>query len=482
MPEKRSARTLIPLILLLLWSCTPLSKQPSTELSPEKHLAARLNAILENPILDQCTVGMHVVRLSDNRILFARNQTKLMHPASTMKLFTTAFALEELGGSFQYTTSLATENTNSPQITELYLQGSGDPSLTTDDLAALAKQLQKQGIRQIDRILYDASFLDDIYYGQGWMWDDQPYKDFAPVCGLSLNKNIVEIHISPARNINQPVQVNIIPQTDFITVNNNAKTTRNSQPNLLVTRTMQNNQNTITITGTLDRQDSEQIILRNIENPALYTATVFMEECQKLGITVTSPPHPGIAPQQTAIIASHQSAPLAELILEMNKNSHNIYAELLLKTGAAHAAQETGSTEQGLNLLQNLLQSWDISEQQYHFADGSGVSRYNLVTPEALTDLLIHIYNDADHKEDFIHSLPIGGYDGDLDWRMKNFSEKKNVQAKTGYLSGVSTLAGFIETSSGETLAFSIMMQHFQGSATPFLEIQDTLCEQLSCF
>ncbi len=386
------SRNLALLLLLLLWSCT---LQPHQKRSPEKQLVVNIKAILQNPVLEQCTVGVHIVRLSDNRILFSQNQNKLLHPASTMKLFTTALALESLGGQYHYTTSLAASQTNQSSLTELYLIGTGDPSLTTADLANLAKQLKTHEIQHIDTIICDASFLDDIHYGHGWMWDDQPYKDFAPISALSLNRNIVEMHISPHKKAGQPVDMTMVPQTSFVAVNNSAITSYDAESLLSVSRDMEHGQNTISISGTLGEQCEELVILRNIEKAPLYAGTVLMEECRKIGITVTNPPRIGKAPKDISIMASHQSATLASLILEMNKNSHNIYAELLLKTVAAHETSEPGTTEDGLTLLQELLQEWHIPPENYHFADGSGVSRYNLVTPKTLTTLLVHLYNNT---------------------------------------------------------------------------------------
>ncbi len=475
----KTTTRLAPLLLLLLWGCTLHPQQTSFS---EEQLVTAIKTILAEPPLKQCNVGMNIVRIKDKHVLFARNQNKLMHPASTMKLFTTALALEHLGNQYQYTTRLATPEPEQSSLKTLYLIGTGDPSLSTNHLTDLARQLYDRGVRHIDTIICDASFLDDIHYGHGWMWDDQPYKDFAPISGLSLNQNIVEIHINKGNKPGQPVHVSTIPQTSFISINNTATTSHGTGNALAVLRDMENNQNRVMISGTLGLDNEEQIIPRNIEHPALYTGTVFMEECQKQGISVTDQPRLGITPTEAKTIARHQSVPLADLILTMNKQSQNLYAELLVKTVARKETEETGTTEQGLNLLQTLLQNWDISEQSYHFADGSGVSRYNLITPEALTNLLVHIYDDNDKRKTFIRSLPIGGNDGDLDWRMQELSQRKNVWAKTGYLRGVSTLAGFIDTSHGETLAFSIMMQHFQGTALPLLKIQDRLCEQLSYF
>jgi D-alanyl-D-alanine carboxypeptidase/D-alanyl-D-alanine-endopeptidase (penicillin-binding protein 4) len=475
MPRSVLFHVILLLLTTVLCSCAKPSPKKWPPTTPQ--ITTKLETLLDTPALAQSTVGLHIVNLGTGETVFSHNAGKLFHPASTTKLFTSAVVLHYLGAEYRFATRVATTQPAQSHIAKLYLIGSGDPSLVTEDLTDLARQIHAMGIRYIDTIICDATLFDAVQYGNGWMWDDQPYKDFAPICALSVNRNVVEIQITPQKN-GQPVENRVHPQTGFINIHNFA-VSRGRNGVLSVTRDLQNGQNTITISGNLGRQQGTKTILRNIEQPALYAGTLLMEECQKRGIEVTNPPIHGQTPENTETIALHQSLPMHALLTEMNKDSVNIYAELLLKTAAWQQTSAQGTTDAGLLLMNELLEEWNISTKTYSFADGSGISRYNLVTPETLTSLLQHVYSSAT-ADTFINSLPIGGYDGDLDWRMEPLSEKQNVHAKTGYLRGVSTLAGFINTDSGDTLAFTIMVQHFNGSAAPILEFQDKVCEQLS--
>lgn len=469
------------ILLAFINGCTPQRPQTSPNPLPQT-LAQNITTIITAPPLKQAIVGISIIRLKDQQPLFSHNENKLLHPASTTKLFTSALALEYLGAQYIYSTDIAIPSpptiAATTTIDTIYLIGSGDPSLTTEDIQNLAEQLHDQGIRRIDRIIADASIFDTIPYGQGWMWDDRFYKDFAPISGLSVNRNCIEIRVRPSRKIGQPLHITTEPETSFITIFNQGNTAAAGLP--LKVQRNEHQPNQLTLSGSLARRDQERHLTRAIDNPPLYAGTLLMETCQRLGIQVTHRPETGTTPQGATIIARHQSSALREIIRAMNKDSINLYAEQILKTVAHEETGETGSSKQAIQLLKELLQTWKIPEKNFIFADGSGVSRYNLVTPKTLTDLLVHLYRDQQKKAPLINSLAIGGHDGDLNWRMQNLAKKRNIHAKTGYLRGVSTLAGYIDTESGETLAFAIMVQHFKESATDILEIQDRICEILS--
>ena len=164
----------------------------------------------------------------------------------------------------------------------------------------------------------------------------------------------------------------------------------------------------------------------------------------------------------------------------MNKPSDNLYAELLLKVVGAQVEGTPGSAEKGKKVLNKLLAEMGVDVEAIRFSDGSGVSRYGLLSPDAIISLLANMYQNFSVRNEFIASLPIAGVDGTLSRRMKGMAAEGIVHAKTGSLGGVSTLAGYTTADDGEVLAFSIMMSHFVGSTWPFRAVQDRICDALT--
>ena len=455
----------------------------------KKELHKRIEEILTEAELKSSTVGIKVMRLSDKAVLYQHNAEKIFHPASTMKLFTAAAALRSLGPAFRFATELARHEDVALGQTlngDIFLIGSGDPSLVTEDLAGLAVQLYSQGVRTIrGNIVCDDSFLDDIHYGAGWMWDDQPYKDFAPIGALSVNRNTVEIFVSPGAEKGALATARLLPATRYVQLNNEALTqeqdtaAEGQDAPLTVLRRWQKQSNCIDVRGAVQLGSGEKRYERNIYGPTLYTGNLFFEECEKVGIRLTGRVVRGKAPENVTVIASHHSAELAALIMEMNKQSHNLYAELFLKVVGAWMQEKPGTAQKGIEVLAEMMTGWGVSEDTFRFADGSGVSRYGLVSPDTLLRLLEKMYDDFAIRHEFVASLPIAGVDGSLKERMQTLPAQGVVHAKTGSLSGVSALAGFTESSDNEELAFVVMMEHFIGPAHFHLAAQDRICDIL---
>ncbi len=453
-----------------------------------ENLQDRIGNIIGDPLLASSTIGIKVIRLRDKTVLYEHNAAKLFHPASTMKLFTAAAALKYLGPEFRYVTRLASQ----PQVQighavsgDIFLVGAGDPSLSSADLAGLAAQLHSLGVRTISgNIVCDDSFLDDIPYGAGWMWDDQPYKDFAPIGALSVNRNTVDIFVSPGAQKGDLVKARVLPATRYVQLNNEAITGGqgldggDAEP-LTVLRRWQEQSNRIDVRGFMELGSGEKKYERNIYGPTLYSGNLFLEECEKVGIRLDGRVVRGQAPEDATTIAVHQSAELAALLMEMNKESHNLYAELMLKEVGAHMQEAPGTGQKGIEVLREMVADWGASEDTFRFADGSGVSRYGLVSPDTLTTLLGKMYDDFAIRHEFVASLPIAGVDGSLKDRMHDLAAQGVVHAKTGSLSGVAALAGFAQSRDEEELAFVIMMEHFVGSARSYLVAQDRICDIL---
>ena len=214
-----------------------------------------------------------------------------------------------------------------------------------------------------------------------------------------------------------------------------------------------------------------------VEDRALACGTVLKEMLQQAGIVVNGEVSHGTVPSGAVVIATHLSPPLMDILRLMNKPSDNVIAELIFKTLGAEVKGEPGTWQKGRQVIGEFLGEMGSG---FRIVDGSGLSRYNLVTAELLANLLVFVYNDFELMPDYVASLPIAGVDGTLKNRMKGMRAEKVLRAKTGTLSGVSALAGYTVTADGEVLAFSILISHYAGPATPARRIQDTIGNYLT--
>ncbi len=459
-------------------------------------LQNRLTQILQDSVLTPAIVGLKVVNLETEEVLFQQYEKTLFNPASTMKMYTGAAALKYLGPEFRYETTLVIDSAAVVADTlhgDVYLVGSGDPSLKTAHFSEMIDALLSQGIRHVTGdLVCDDTFFDDLRYGEGWMWDDQPYYFVAPISALSVNLNVVEIYASPGDSIGAPAKLRMIPTNDFMTFENQSVTidsatfkaakedsTQTMEP-FNIMRRWRVQTNVVDVTGAIVEEGEEVVRVRNIVHPTLFAGTLFQKNAERAGITIGGKVIRGAVPENRRVLASHVSEQMGTLVANMNKPSDNVHAEALLKTVAAMQKGQPGTTTDGAEIIKEMLASWGLNPKAYRIADGSGVSSYTLLSPESMVTLLMEVYRDFEVRNEFVASLPIAGVDGSLRNRMKETAAHRIVRAKTGTISGVSTLGGYTTTQDGDVLAFSIMMAHFVGSSTSFRNIQDEICDALT--
>ena len=215
---------------------------------------------------------------------------------------------------------------------------------------------------------------------------------------------------------------------------------------------------------------------------ALACGYLLKNELIEKGIEVTGDVVPGTVPLEARTVAKHLSPPLANIIKLMNKPSDNWIAELLFKTVGAEVMGEPGTWQKGRDAVNEFLAEIMGEPPVHRFVDGSGLSRYNLLNAELLTQLLVYMYRDFELMPEYLASLPIAGVDGTLGERMQGVSAERTLRAKTGTLSGVSALAGYTVTADDEVFAFGILISHYVGSAIPARDIQDKIGNYLTGF
>jgi len=485
-PAIRSRAALLCLLSFTLSACAVPFAGTRAERASVDSLVARVDRLLADTLFVTTVAAVKVVSVETGQILYDRNSQLLMHPASSEKLFTSAAALTMLDPDFTFNTVLSTDGevVDSVLVGNLHVKGYGDPLLDSADVAAIVNHFVLAGIRRIEGdLVADVAYFDDLYWGNGWMWDDEPDPTSMFISPLSVNHNTVTLYTAPGGAAGEPLQVWTEPETGYVTVSNEGVTVADSVTNdLEVSRDYWlERSNVIHVTGEMLITDTAEDNTVSVWRPELYLLTLLKEEMGRQGITLNGNLRSGQTPDGSEEVFE-VNRPLDSVVVYMNKESDNLSAENLLKTLAAEFLGPPGSAEVGIEVLKVFLVSAGIDTSRISIADGSGVSRYDLTTAESVVQLLIAMASDGDLFSRFYVSLPVGGVDGTLESRMKARSAAASVHAKTGSLSGVSNLSGYVTTRDGELLAFSILMQNFLGPSGPYRDMQDRLVSLLADF
>lgn len=439
--------------------------------------------------------GVMVKSLKTGEIIYKRNADKLFIPASNMKLFTSAAALLALGSNFKYQTDIYANGVllRGTLKGDLIIQGSGDPTISdrfiegnvTKIFEQWADTLKAKGIYEITGNIYgDDSFFDNEDFGKGWLMDYES-NWFAPSSNaLSFNNNMIEIRIEPTQ-VNFPAKIYTIPQTDYVSIVSGVFTKDQvNETDISISKIK--GTNIIKVNGQISIAEKPVSKFVAVTNPALYFLTVLKETFEKNGIVVRGRVNTlqgeniNVDFDNLIPLYSHRSVQLKYILKEMNKNSNNFYAEQILKTIGLEE-NDFGSIENGVNACIKYFNQMGINMDNLVMADGSGLSRLNLVTPRQIVNLLTFMYKHEEFDK-FYDSLPIAGVDGTLLDRMKKTVAENNVRAKPGYSDNVSSLSGYLKTISGEPLVFSMIVNNFLTPPIFANYIQDSVCQRLINF
>jgi serine-type D-Ala-D-Ala carboxypeptidase/endopeptidase (penicillin-binding protein 4) len=464
-------------------------------------LSSRLDQIINAPALSHAFMGVDVVRLSDGLQLYAHNSERLFVPASNMKLFTTALALTRLGADYRLTTQIGAQVPMDAEGTlagDLELIGGGDPSLsgrqypyrksaapgavyTFSAIEELADQLIARGLKRIDGNVMG----DDSRY----VWEPQPgpwssnsaTEEYgAPVSALILDDNSFELTLRPGEHAGGLARIILAPPFENFVIDNRVVTQDRGERKIEFYRSPSGRE--LHVWGTIPKRDPGFTQALAIGDPALYAAEVLRDALLGRGVAIR-----GVAvarhrfPDETAweppkvevVLAERRSPPLIDLLQVVDKVSQNLHAEVLLREVAV-ASGHTGSAEAGLEAMDNFLAGIGITKSDHEFTDGSGLSRSTLVTPAAITKLLAYMNRSMYHDE-WLGLLPIGGEDGTLSARFAEHPEARAIHAKTGTLDHARALSGYADTPKNGRVAFSFLVNNFEGPGAGVTAILDQL-------
>lgn len=456
-------KSLSPSVRLQLTQKSP----SSTSICPAQ-LEAAIDAVINRPQFSRVRWGILIESLSPQAkksVLYSHDAQRYFIPASNAKLLTTAAALRQLGADFRIKTSIYQTSTNSLRVV-----GRGDPSLTNTQLKSLAQQLKRQGVRNVPQLIVDQGYFQGETINLTWDWQDIQSDYGASVNSLILNQNAVELTLSP-QQIGQPLRVS---WADAIAskqwkIANNSLTAKAAMPDS-VTVSAVFGQPILQIKGQLAVDAKPELIGLPVVDPAEYFLQHLREALAAEGINVVKASvatHPETTNERE--LAKIESPPLASLLVETNQESNNLYAEVLLRTLGAvtpHSALSTTETaELGLRQMKQILTNLGVNPQSYILVDGSGLSRQNLVSPEAITQTL-KLIAQTPQAATYRASLSTAGVNGTLGRQFVNTLAQGNLQAKTGTLTGASALSGYLNVPGYQPLVFSIMVNQSHESST----------------
>ena len=482
-----------------------LAKESSPEISKLQKLRGKLNAIFLSQSPQNFFWGVKIVDLSSKKTLYSLNAEKNFLPASNLKLVVTAAAFEYLDPSFKY--SFDAYLTSLPETGSLMYNGdmivksNGHPCISShwlDENPALlfehlADSLLSKGIVFIngdiignDREFEVSDLAMDFRSGDGdyvatWEFEDLLYAMASPASALSFNENMLDVEVFPAESVGKPPITEPSLKTSFFIILNQAMTGKETQEKTLrITR--QVGTNNIIVSGLLPinaKSVSEPIA---IEKPAQYFLTVLKETLHRKGVAISGQarriePNEHYSEQMLIPLATFYSPPMLDILTYINKESNNFAAEQVLRT-LGKTVKQTASQDSGLKVLETYLESLNLGEHAYRIKDASGLSRHNLISPDAIVKVLAHIYQHPDF-EDFLHTLSIAGVDGTLERRFQRSQLKGKIFGKTGYLSSVRTFSGYLETPSGKWIGFSLMAMNYTNKTRTIESFQDKALELL---
>ena len=445
-------------------------------------LAQRLDSLLNDPLLKTSEVGITVFDLTTGQSLFRYQDEKLYRPASTEKVITSVTALARLGADYTMDTRLQYTGRieNDTLKGNLYLIGGFDPELMDEDLDSLVDAVYQSGIRFIaDTLVADVSMMDSIYWGPGWSWDDVPYSFQPYLSPLMLNRGCVDVTVTPTKKDSLP-DVTCVPASDYYQVDNDAVSLQPEAGKLKVTRNWLYHGNLIHVSGNVSKIVTKTLSINDSKHFFFHT---FVNRLREKGIVVSSITFSECPPSDSLTVVSSLytlKRPIGEVLKQMMKESDNLCAEsMFYHLASQYAKKKYVTAEDGTDAINSFMkEGLGFNPEHYKIADGSGVSLYNYVSPRLMLEYLKYAYYHPEIFQSFYESLPIAGVDGTLEHRMKKTKAYRKVHAKTGTVTGVSSLAGYAKGSNGHQLAFVIINQNVMknNKARAF---QDKICHFL---
>ncbi len=466
---------------------TPPVPLPPSSKNSVNDLQTKIISTLADPLLKRAHIGVKIVSLDTGATVFEQNSDKYFMPASNMKSYTVAAALEKLTPNFRFVTSVYANGTPEANGTirgDLIIYGRGDPSISTSfydgdylgGLNALADKIIQSGVKRVEgNLIGDETYFNSDPVPAGWEWDDLQWYYGAEISTLNINDNAVDISVKPGF-AGSPCVVVIQPTSSLMAIVNKTKTVAaGTRRDLRVTKKL--GENVLEVSGTMPVNDNGFSGYIALSRPASGFVRLLKQVLEQKGVTFTGQPRvmnrsdrdgQPLATETLTEITKFESPPLSIIAAKTLKPSQNLYTELILRALGEQLGDKSDSSksseQRGIEVVGNFLRQAGIANGDVVQYDGSGLSRHNIITPDSGVALFGYMAKSR-NSGIWMNALTIGGIDGTLRSRFGNTKAQANVRGKTGTMDQVSALSGYVTSASGERFVFSILTNGIPSSS-----------------
>lgn len=428
--------------------------------------AESINKTLNLLNVNKNAVSISIKDVQNGNEVYSLNKKAPMVPASTLKLITSAAAVDILGNDYKFSTKLYKSTNN-----DLYFKLGADPFLSSNDIEYLVGEAKAKNILSPKNIYLDASIFDNVEWGEGWQWDDDLNILMPKFSAYNLDGNLLKIEISPNAN-NTPASIVVKPfypvtfmnlvNTDITSGVDNVTLSRNNSiaPNIIEANGFVSKTNILKIPV----NNTKRYFILRVEDAIRAKKMDYYASIKNASL-----------PKSNIYLVGEINHDLSEALTAILKNSNNLAAETLFKLGGAVWAKSQGSLDNSLKMLNAYFEKLNINSEDIKIVDGSGVSKNNIMTADFMTDFLV-LQSKCENFELYKDYMPAPG-EGTLKNRMLYF--KNNLRAKTGTLSDSSSIAGYITSRRGKVYAFDIMINDAKTSSNDKKNIEEQILREI---
>ena len=410
-----------------------------------------INDAISDSEINKDAISVSVKTANTGKVLYEHQANKPIPPASTQKVVTATVSMDTLGDNFEFTTSLYKTTNN-----ELQLKLSGDPNLSRSDLNSLMKVAKSKNIVEPKAFYIDDFVMDSTEWGEGWQWDDDLNPLMPKFSSYNLDKNLLTIIIDPAQVKGAP---GIIKPETFYPVTFMNLSVTGDQNSINLSRNNHISPDVITVNGEINSRLSFQF---PVNAPKRYFSIKLEEAIRNAKIEFYDRFIQRKTPLNNIYLVSEIKHPIDPVLTDIYKNSNNMSAETLFKVAGGKFVNNTGAIKNSVKMFDEYCKKNDLNNENIRITDGSGVSKNNLMTADFMTDFLV-LQTKQNNFEKYMQTFPTAG-EGTLKNRMLYF--KDTIYAKTGTLSDISAICGYIKTRNGNLVAFDIMINDPKSSSS----------------
>lgn len=475
---RHSTFRLPPFCLLLLAFCLlPFFLGLLVRSARADDLSQRLDTALKHPGTRGATIGALVVDADTGTVLYERNATAPLAPASNQKIFTALAALASWGPAHRFTTTVLADAPIGADggVGTLVVRGGGDPALTSEEVWRLAADLRRLGLRQVrGDLLLDDGYFDGVQWNAAW-GEGSARAYHAGIAALTANYGAFAVEVAPPPHPGGRARVNIDPPTAFFALEDRVQVGGDSP--LAVERRLAGDGEQVRVGGSVRAGGEPVTVPRSVTDPVRYFGAVLRMQLAALGIRVDGATRIGRTPSGAVELLAFRGKPLAEVVALLMKYSNNNIAEMLVKGLGAQAGNTPGSWPSGLAVMRQQLAAQGVDQTGVTLLDGSGLAAGNRVTARALVDALRAGRGAFAFGPEFVAALPIAGRDGTL--RKRAPAALDAARAKTGMINGVASLSGYAHTRAHGDVVFALVNNGAAAGAPAAGNANDAFLEAL---